>query len=330
MHTVSISQVVGLLEYLQAQGISADTLFANLPLSKQILEDRHNRITVGEWLDTFERAQLLTNDPHLGLNLGKAIKPGSFGLLGYLAMNCPDLRSVLERIPRYTRLVGETGRVEMVDHGEVVEMRWVADMTPYPQQLAIWNLTAWMSFGRWITSQHIEADEVWLVGDPDDMANDLAEFTGGTVHYNKPFAALLLGKDIMKCSVLQADEELRRMLDDQAQRQLRDVNGSLEFTRFVENALLESLKKGEVGLPLLASRLGMSPRSLQRRLRDLGSSYQEVLDETRRNLAMEYIRDARLSLLEISQQLGFAEQSSFNRAFRRWTGDTPSNYRWRR
>lgn len=97
----------------------------------------------------------------------------------------------------------------------------------------------------------------------------------------------------------------------------------------LRHLIAEALQNGVPELPALARSLGMSERSLRRRLDELGTSFRDVLDAVRKELALNHVKDRRLSLSEVAFLLGFSEPSTFHRAFKRWTGDTPAAFRAR-
>jgi AraC-like DNA-binding protein len=95
----------------------------------------------------------------------------------------------------------------------------------------------------------------------------------------------------------------------------------------VRNLIAEEFRGGEASLERIADRLGLTPRTLQRKLQELGTSYNDVLDQLRRQLAVRYLREPRMAICEVAYLLGFSEASSFHRAFKRWTGLTPKDFR---
>jgi AraC-like DNA-binding protein len=97
----------------------------------------------------------------------------------------------------------------------------------------------------------------------------------------------------------------------------------------VRRALAESLRGGDASISAVSKRLGMSARTLQRKLSDLGTSHQELLDDMRRDLSRKYLQESGMAICEVAFLLGFSDTSVFHRAFRRWTGETPGEYQKR-
>jgi AraC-like DNA-binding protein len=123
--------------------------------------------------------------------------------------------------------------------------------------------------------------------------------------------------------------KLYRVLKRHVERMLRDAPRRDDLPGVVARAIGEAMREGEPRLERIAAKLAVSPRTLERRLKEHRASYKDLLDDTRRRFAVAYLKDRRHSLSEIAFLLGYSEVSAFNRAFKRWTGSTPAGYRGR-
>ena len=124
-----------------------------------------------------------------------------------------------------------------------------------------------------------------------------------------------------------ANPALSAILDRYAAALLAKLPKPENFTESVTQLIAEELHKSEPGIEAIASRLGYAPRTLQRKLKEVGTSYQELLDKTRSQFAAQYLQEKHIAISEIAGLLGFSEASAFHRAFKRWTGMTPSEFR---
>jgi len=137
----------------------------------------------------------------------------------------------------------------------------------------------------------------------------------------------MLAPAMLSLPLTSADPGLNQMMEREAAALLADYDAGTNLTNAVRSHLYRMLADGEPGLETVAGRMGLAARTLQSRLHRQGVSFQELLDGLRRSLAEIYLRDPALGLTDIALLLGFAEQSSFNRAFRRWRGQSPTAFR---
>ena len=147
---------------------------------------------------------------------------------------------------------------------------------------------------------------------------------GITPQFDSDTTALLLKPEEMSLPLSQADPELHRLMREHLDNMQRLTD--LELPGYVGNLLRDLLPQGRVTVEQIALCMAMSRRTLQRRLKDSGTSFQAVLDQTRQNMARRYLRDSQLQITQLSELLGYADLSAFSRAFTRWFGVPPS--RW--
>ena len=137
----------------------------------------------------------------------------------------------------------------------------------------------------------------------------------------------MLDRDVCERPLAGADRTLAKILEASAASQIVALPAAPSFLGDLRRAVADDISGGPPGIDVVARRLGMSDRTLQRRLQDLGASYREVLDEVRRDLALELMRDGELSISEVAARLGYSEASAFRRSFRRWTESSPRRFR---
>ena len=331
--SVSVAYLQGLLDYLSHQGIDSGELLAKVQLSPAILSQRDQRIAASAYLELLAEGVRLTGDEQIGLHLGEAIRPGYYGVLGYLLMSCATLSDALHRQARYASLVGNLGRVDLDDEPPrpgmepLVVHSWHPLMAQHQRLHAEETLAGWLTFGHWISGLKIPPTEVrFQYPAPDDLA-EYERIFGCPILFNQADNALVFPKRLLATPLGQADAQLRQLLDAHADRMLGELNqGSSVLDRARRELALQLPERG-ADLELLAQTLQLSPRTLQRRLREAGLSFSQLLDETREQLVLHYLRDPALELAEIAFLVGFSEAGSLARAFRRWTGQSPGAYR---
>ena len=331
--SVSVAYLQGLLDYLGRQGLDPAALLALVQLEPAILAQREQRIAASTYLQLLGHGLRLSGDQNLGLHLGEAVRPGYYGVLGYLIMSCATLGDALHRQARYAVLVGNLGQVELLDEPSrpgleaQVAHRWQPLLPQLQRHCSEETLAAWVTFGRWVSGLDSEPSEVRFQHPaPADISEHQRIFRC-PVLFGQADNALVYPKRLLSTPLGQADAEMRRMLDAYAERQLAVIRQGDSVLERARTLLATQLGSEAVDLERLAAGLALSPRTLQRRLREAGLSFSQLVDETRQQLVLHYLRDPALELADIAFLVGFSESGSLARAFRRWTGTSPGEYR---
>lgn len=331
--SVSVAYLQGLLDYLARQGIDCVELLERVQLSPHLLAQRDQRIAASTYLELLGLGVQRTGDEQLGLHLGEAVRPGYYGVLGYLIMSCATLADALHRQARYAALVGNLGQVDLADEPPrpglepQVAHSWQPFLPQQQRQLSEETLAGWVTFGHWISGLDIPPTEVRFQHAASADTSEYQRIFRCPVLFDQADNALVFPKRLLATPLGQADAQVRLMLDAYADRLLGEIQ---QGPSVLDRARLElSRQLPEVGADLqqIAARLALSPRTLQRRLREAGLSFNHLVDETRQQLVVHYLRDPALELAEIAFLVGFSEPGSLARAFRRWTGQSPGEYR---
>lgn len=331
--SVSVAYLQGLVDYLARLGIEPAQLLALAQLSPEILAQRDQRIAASTYLDLLGQGVRLSGDDCLGLHLGEAIRPGYYGVLGYLIMSCPTLADALHRQARYAALVGNLGQIELEDWPQgdspepLVVHRWTPLLPQQQRQIAEETLAGWVTFGRWVTGLDEPPLEVHFQHPAPADTREHQRLFRCPVKFAQAQNALIFPKRLLTLSLGQADAQVRLMLDAYADRRLSEIEQGHSLLDRARALLARQLPEQGIELEQLAAQLALSPRTLQRRLREAGLSFSQLVDETRQQLVLHYLRDPALELADIAFLVGFSEAGSLARAFRRWTGQTPAEYR---
>ncbi|PTS82186.1 AraC family transcriptional regulator [Pseudomonas sp. HMWF032] len=331
--SISVAYLQGLLDYLARQGLDTPALLERVQLSPQILAQRDQRVAASTYLELLGNGVQLTGDEQLGLHLGEAVRPGYYGVLGYLIMSCATLADALHRQARYAALVGNLGVVDLADEPPRPELEpqvahsWQPLLPQQKRQLSEETLAGWVTFGHWISGLDIPPTEVrFQHSAPADTSEYLRIFRC-PVLFDQADNALVFPRRLLATPLGQADAQVRVMLDAYADRLLGEIQQGSSVLDRARLELSRQLPEAGADLQQIAARLALSPRTLQRRLREAGLSFNQLVDETRQQLVLNYLRDPALELAEIAFLVGFSEPGSLARAFRRWTGQSPGEYR---
>lgn len=312
-------------DWLDAEGLVAPEIRA------AIARHAHDDVVpVPLWRGMLERAIALRPElPAPELSIGALVQARHVGVLGYLVLACGTLGEAMLAYQRYERLFYGVDLAEVVAIGDDIELRWPRNAAPLGQLGDGVAIAALVSFLRRQVDDPPPLGLVTFAGTVKDReaAHAYREFFDCAVRFDDAYIRVRFPRVYLGMHMPHADPGLRGILDRQAQALLDALPDSDEFERALQQVLVRLLAEGVAALPRVAAALNMSVRTLQRRLDMRQLTWQSLLDRTREKLARQYLADHSLALKDIALLLGFSEQSAFNRAFRRWTGETPARMR---
>ncbi|MEH1868994.1 MAG: AraC family transcriptional regulator [Nostoc sp.] len=332
--TFSVYITRGIVQYAAAKyGVDADSLCAAVGIEPALLKMPDQRIT-GElhsavWCEAVQQ----TGDQNLGLHMGEAFNPATFGIVGYVLVNCQTFEQVLEKLSRYTHLFSQGAYIHFsVSQGFVLcDCDIVGDLKNYllkePRQAIESTFASLLTATQMLTGKSLAPQAVWFQHSPPADISDHARIFGIGVRFSMPKNRIIFNANCLNWPVLSANSNLLPVFEQHAQAMLDAINRESNYTRQVVQALTQQLKGELPSQEVFARSLAISVRQLQRELQAEGTSYQQLLDETRKQLALRHLKNPDSSISDVAFLLGFSEPSAFHRAFKRWTGQTPRNYR---
>lgn len=286
-------------------------------------------------LEQFRRlvldAVVLTGDSAFGLRMGERLRADSHGAVGYAAANSRTLGEALETLERYTLARATLFAPRLQAQGPSVRL-------VFDEAAALGDVRATVAEAVVLTLK-LTLDEAVLGPSPVTVvAFDFpapghagqaqALFGAATVRYGAGWTGLELAASQLERPLLAANAELLREAVEGCRRELSRRHRGQSMAARVRQILLEG-RHGTPGLDAVAASLHLTPRTLHRRLIAEGSSFRELVDELRHQLALEHLRAGRLTLQEIAFVLGYTDLANFRRAFKRWEGTAPSEFRER-
>lgn len=328
--SIAMSFLRAVADYTRQHGLDAALLFEDCGIPSAWLDQPSRRIAGTVVNRLFIETSRRLDDPLFGLHLGQSTKPWHYDVLGYLLMSSDTLGGALHQLLKYEPIVGNVGRTQLQWQDDTVLLVWTTlDGRPPPRHLAEENLSSWLSFTRWLSQSSCAPRAVYFQHPAGGKPEDYERLFNCRVFFNQPRTAFQFDRSLLELPLSSPDPKLRRVLEARADSQLAQLPQGHQhtFTDAVKHHLTAMLRDSEPSLKELTKRLNVSARTLQRRLCAEGYSYKIILDEVRRGLALHYIDCPGLSLHTISALLGFSDQSAFQRAFKRWTGSSPGQYR---
>ncbi|MDY7561130.1 AraC family transcriptional regulator [Pseudomonas sp. 10B1] len=328
--TTSASWATGIVRSLELDGLDCRALFKELELDYTELDNPDARFPQDSLTRLWQRAVALSGNPAIGLNMAKVVRPGSFSVAGYALMSSQTLKDGFARLVRYQRIIAESADLSfrLLAEGYALILTVHGDHLPPTRQSAEASMASALAFCSWLTGRTLQPRRVLIQGDPPKNMEPYRQAFHAPMTFNAPYDALVFDRADMEAPLPTANEAMAQLHDRFAGEYLARFSES-RVTHQVRQALCRLLPQGEPKREMVAHRLHLSQRTLQRRLQEEGTSFQILLDDTRRELAEQYLAQPQMTLLEIAYLLGFADPSNFFRAFRRWFDTTPGEYRAR-
>ena len=326
---ISLTAAIGLIDAIKVRNADPDEVLRSVGLDRRAVSDPQRSIASRDFTRLLNAAARATADDCFGLHFGEQFQPKDIGSLTYVVLNSPTFRAGIDNIARYLRVHNGAARVSVALDRQWAHIQHV--LTDLPDESARQHYEYSLVVG--LGTMRLMAGSQWTPSEvhfPHQSPGDTSEHTrifGAPVAFGCPTSAVVVESEFLERTVPAADDRLYQILRDYLDRVLEEMPPEDGLPASVRRALGESMRNGDPKLGHVAGKLAMSPRTLQRRLRERGVDFKQLTDDTRRRFALNYLREARHSLSEVAFLLGYSEVSAFNRAFRRWTGETPLAYR---
>ena len=314
-----------LINGLESLGYKVDALLASAGLGDTDLDDPDVRIPCEAYGPLLSRAQQERFTPNLALELARLTPMGAYPLLDYLVLTSDTVGAGVQQLARYCRLIGNP--VVITVHEDVDPIR-VEMATTAPFSLEYMASLMILHF-RNETSGRFAAANISFQHTPDDAAG-FERILGCPVQSAASWNGVSVPLDAWQLPLRRGDSVLRHVLESQANEILARLPARTGLALEVQRALTARVSGGDTRIDALARQLAMSGRTLQRRLAAEGVSYQELLEDARKEAAGRYISESRLAIGEVAYLVGYSEPAPFHRAFKRWYGMTPDVFRQKR
>lgn len=327
---VTVRAVQPVVAGLEALGYQTDKIFVTAGISRGVLDNADGGIPHTAMMAFWQEALAATGDSNLGLHLAEAAPVEAFGVHAYALQSSPTLREAYRRACRYQRLIHEATDLSF-DEGadEGVLQHALPDGRSVPRHPAEFLVTLWVRFGRLMSGADWAPRLVCFAHDAPADVTEHRRLFQTSVRFSSGRTAMHVSNHILDTSNAGADPGLVRVLDDYTERLLKQMPAPAAATlsERVRSELQETLTGGIPTAEEVAQSLHMSVRTLHRNLQQEGATFSELLNQLRQERATSYLADPDISISEVAFLLGFAELSSFYRAFKRWTNATPAEFR---
>lgn len=316
---------------LRQEGFDTATIFKGTRLRWEQLVGDNRFLSLEQMARLIRRAIRLTQRPWLGLEVGEITMASAHGPVGYAAVAARDLRQVLETVTRYSplRLQIMTYHFEEEGREGVIRAEEHLDFGEAREYILGTNLATMFRLVETITAAPLRDARIELPFPEPEWGHVYEEKLGCPVHFGAPEYVVHLPRELLDTPCLTADPMAWRTAVRECENALHQMESGGAMSQRIRNHLLESEGRYPT-LDELAGEFAMSRRTLIRKLKAEETSYQELLDEVRQELAAWYLLNTDEPIERIAEQLGYRDTSNFSRTFRRWFGENPRAMRARR
>lgn len=322
-----------LTEYCASRSLAVQPLLQECRIDPALLQHNDGRIECRRFVRLCSLAAAQLHEPALGLHLGNAMRTAHLGPYGVALNNCETARATLHYMARYSRLMIDAGSSVLTESAGACTRYWYRNGSaedPENRFLAELVFAVFVTMSRWVGDDPQLAPR-WVAfrhGAPADVAPYQAVF-GCPVHFGAAENAVCFDGDALNLAIPYAHPQVRTAMDALCERMLHDLARSAE-PRWLANcraAILHAMESGQPDIAQVAGYMRLSPTTLRRQLKRHDLGFRQLVDDLRREMALEQLRNPSMSLVDVAFLLGFSEQSAFQRAFKRWTGLTPGDWR---
>lgn len=328
MQLTSFAPVTSLLwKYLEHCDIDPAPLYKRAGIDPNVISNANARINVEHMDSVWSEAVKLIDDPTFGVKMVQYWHPSMMGALGYAWLVSSTLRRAMHRIDRYIHTVTEGLETKLEDTPAGLRLSFfiVGDITLQPQQHTL-IIAVIMHMCRFNYGDELVASQIHLARPAPEEPKDILDFFRTEVHFDADVDSITITRADSDIELSSSNKQIALMHDEMLMKYLVEIKKG-DIVQQVQSIILDNLPDGQVTDKLVASELNLSERSMQRRLKEHKTTFRYLLDSVREMVAKQYIENPVNRMSDIAFLLGFSEQSAFSRAFKKWTGKSPVEYR---
>jgi AraC-like DNA-binding protein len=328
--TVGAGLPRGLVKLAVAKGASADELARRSGIALSSLEDQDNRIAMPNYIALMRAAKELTGDPAIGLHYGEAVDLAELSIVGLIMNASETMGDAFIQMNRFGKLAieydGPGDRFRMsADHRGVWLVDTRANPNAFPELTEVTFARQTCHPRRFLPRPHVL--EVHVTHSDPGYRDEYDRIFQCPVVFDADWNAMRMDPTTASHRVQLQPRYVFGVLSERAEALLKELEGARTVRGKVESLLMPILHTGDIGVDAIATKMGLSRQTLFRRLKAEGVTFERVLDELRHKLALHYLSGRKASVNETAYLVGFSDPAAFSRAFKRWTGKSPSEMR---
>lgn len=326
---VSVNILRAIVETAEREGIPRKLLLSTAQREPSWIEAPNGQVPCSELYQLCEVAMELSDDDTLALHLGAGLKDQALNVVSHLVKYAATLRHALDGLFRFSRLLSDQGGSRLVEQGDWVTIQYLrpSDASPQLQRFfAEFTLAGLHRLIRFYSPSGRIERVSFEYGAP-SYHQAYTETFEGAERFDQPFTGIVFDSALMNATSPYKDEDLHSVLRALAERRLMQVTHCTPYSVRAHEVLMRQRAPQRVPMEHVARELDISVRSLRRRLAEEGKSYRGIANDACTAVATRLIANERRTIQETAYAMGFSDANSFHRAFKRWTGTTPSEFR---
>jgi AraC-like DNA-binding protein len=324
---LSVLFVHALTEALERSGVSRERFFQAAPIDPTQLEGLEGRLDLDTFDALLELAVSLSGDEAFGLRMGDMVNPGNYNLTMHLAAHAPTLGDAIGSLQRFRALLSDRPFWRFVEEDRTASLVYEAGPGGSAARRARCELTmtGFFKLLKYFAPRARPRVVAFDYPAPSYQA-EYARFFEGSERFGHPFTGIVFDRKLLGTLQMHRDSELHATIVSRAERRVTQLVSDAGYAERVRRHILDrpAAAGGRHDMPTVARALGVSARSLRRRLAEEGTSFREVVDAALGTLAKRLVSDEDRPIEAAAYAMGFAHPSAFHRAFKRWTGATPA------
>jgi AraC-like DNA-binding protein len=324
-----VARSVGKIANSVALSGGTDHLLRTVGLDRDAIDDPALRIPYADMMMLSEHAARMTKDAAFGLHVGERVKMQEYGIVGRSVVTSATLGEGLRSLVRYLPIWTNVGMFRLDLEGSMAHFQWHYShrSLPEPRHDCEMSMATVMGLSRLSRGARWTPREVWFQhAKPRDTSEHTRIFRA-PVRFGMPANALLLDRESLDTPLKTAHRIPHRAITEAAEHLLPKAWGEASFSQGVLSFIRQNMDGGAFDLEAAARELGISRRTLQRKLSQEARSYRQLVEQARRELSQYLLLDARATATATAYALGYSEPSVFQRAFHKWHGKPPGQYR---
>jgi AraC-like DNA-binding protein len=326
-NTITMAYVMRLLSGAAREGVDLAELMREAGLAPALLAQPEARLGTGDFIRLMQVVMRRTEDEFIGLGRGSKSKPGTFSMMAHAVINCPNLEKALLRSTQFYRLVDLPMDIRL--EKEMAESRLVLVPPSFESRENVLETMVFISvrFWSWLTGKNLEPLTICFDFPEPPQADEFRRLFKGKVVYGSQQNAVIFPSSWLSLPLVQNPLSLSKFLKDSLALIIVGNAQPIGLPEQIRAIISKEYGNTFPDFSQVCEQLNMTQQTLRRRLKEENTSYQEIKDTIRKDASLYYLGKEELSIDEIALMMGFSEASSFHRAFKKWTGRTPSHYR---
>lgn len=322
---INITGLYGYLELMDEFQLNPRPLLEACGIDYHMLVNQEGITTFSQVSHLLDLSAELSQCPHFGLRLSQKQNLPIFGILGLLIEKSPDLRSALKESIHYFHLHTQGAVIEMEVAGDMALLKYrVLVNLPSTKQVSDLSIGTMNNCLRLLNGRHWKARSIYLSHSSSEDSDTYRRILGAPVSFNHEFNAVVFDQQLLDTPLAEHNPTLQLLLKRSVEKESREI--ATDIISKVRKMIHTLLPFGDCSLELVARQLAVSPRTLQYRLSEQGTTFKKLIDEVRIGIAQQQLQQSQIPFSQLCDLLGYSDQTAFSRAFKRWFGVSPREW----